>query len=81
MSGTKQPGGRRYTPIQNESARLQDKRSPAFQSQVLAQRASGMTETPKMTTPFVPVANPITKGDKSAGRGRYEKGRKDKSRS
>ena len=72
----------RYTPVQNESAHLTDKPNrSADKPNRLKQCKKGMRETPHMTTPFAPVANPITKGDKTAGRGRYEKGRMDKSRS
>ena len=69
----------KYTPVENSAVKFEAGKKRGFAPNKLKQ---GMhTETPQMTTPFIPVANPISKGDKTAGRGRYEKGRMDKSRS
>jgi hypothetical protein len=70
---------KRYTPVQHSSAHGAADGRSGFQPQVLASKLD--TETPKMTKPGIPTANPVTKGDKTSGRGRYEKGRMDKSRS
>lgn len=74
----------KYTPILNEPVRscygLQS-RTNRFLPNELPQSGKGMTETPQMLKPGVLTANPITKGDRTSGRGRYEKGRMNKSRS
>lgn len=70
----------KYTPVMNEPVRsclgLQH-RYDAYKPR----KVRSFEETPQMNTMGVPIANPITKGDRSTGRGRYEKGRMDKSRS
>jgi len=71
-----------YTPVQDESAHLTDKPGrPRQKPQKLSQNKRGRTATPAMTSYGIKVVNPVTKGDRTANAGRYEKGRMDKSRS
>jgi hypothetical protein len=74
---------RNYTPVQDESAHLTDKPNrPRQKARVPNQAKRGLYETPQMTKAGDAItANPVTKGDRSSSRGRYEKGRIDKSRS
>jgi hypothetical protein len=74
----------KYTPIMNAPVRscygLQSRTNRAL-PKALSQSSKGMYESPQMTTAFSPMVNPITKGDRTQGHGRYEKGRRNKSRS
>ncbi len=71
----------KYTPVSNDATKFTATPKRGFEPKKLSQSDKGQYESPQMVTSFIPIANPITKGDKTAGRGRYEKGRIDKSRS
>lgn len=66
-----------YTPVQHGAGTD----SRGFPPQVLVQDSSSLYETPKMTKPFTRTANPVSPGDRTSGRGRYEKGKRGQTRS
>lgn len=71
----------KYTPVSNDVTKFSAKRARGFDPNKTKQSDKGQYETPQMTGPGVPTANPVTKGDRTSGKGRYERGRIDKSRS
>ena len=66
-----------YTPVQHGGANG----SKGFPPQVLVQDTRSMYESPQMTKSFTPTANPVSPGDRTSGRGRYEKGKRGQTRS
>jgi len=69
----------KYTPVENGAVKFHHGKSRGFPPVKLKQGMN--TETEQKNEPFIKIANPITQGDKTTGRGRYEKGRMNKSRS